>query len=858
MARTIKATMPSGEVVELEGVPETATEAQIKAKIQGKLGEAPTELGGDWLDTAKLAGSAAVRGIASLGGMAQDVVRNTKLGMLETAEALLGKRKFGETQPLMDKFKHTGEIAAEGTQPINPGQRYASSITEGAAGGLVGGVGGLVRSALIGAAGGLGAEAAGTATSQNPLARIAAALLVGGATGIATGAKTSRADIARETLRDAKEADLDQAVATMRGQQQAFAERGVENSGINLSQAMPQSSNVDAMVEKLANSRHGTHTTAQLRAQPSQTSALVEGELAGLPGTQRPWQDLANRAQEASTKLIRLEKDEASARWGRTFDAKLGEMKARAAELQRVAKEQLNSARGAYNSALADDAGVNAERWQAHKQAVDKLQKDYEEALAAVKQQKAAHEAALAEPPPIPTGIGSKQGILLDDRGRGQAVSNALAGYEARKAQLTGKGVVVGEDGKPLAQAPKFPEPASPTLPPKPELAKTAEGAGRGLAAAQRGMQLANGQMAATKGVPAERVEAVIADLLQKAEAAGPKTTKARVLRQLAQGLRGSDGEVITDGVTLNEVLKNAAGMAKPSTLASRGLDAAASGYLQKQVLGARDKFGEALKPFKEANSAFRGYTEAVVEPLKKSVIGDIAGRAGAQPDRQAVVGHLTKVFEQGTTPGGARSEILTLQKNLQRTDPEAYTDAAKSWLAEKITKAAAPTDNRFPEDFSRKLIQAFGSETATVTEKSKGLQDVLVGMARAQGQPDDAFLGLPKLMQYIASSARRPKGFQGASSVDFDRIAGSPTANALARGSVFNPFRPALIAMDNLLRGDAYQFVDKLITSPEGVEVLRTLAKSSPHDKKTQAALATFAATITTGTPKPNQPPAE
>jgi len=687
MARTIKATMPSGEVVELEGVPETATEAQIKAKIQGKLGEAPTELGGDWLDTAKLAGSAAVRGIASQGGMAQDAVRNTKLGMLETAEALLGKRKFGETQPLMGKFKHTGEIAAEGTQPINPGQRYASSMLEGATGGLVGGVGGLGRSALIGAAGGLGAEAAGTATSQNPLARILGALLAGGATGIATGAKTSRADIARETLRDAKEADLDQAVATMRGQRQAFADRGVENAGINLSQAMPQSSNVDAMVEKLANSRHGTHTTAQLRAQPSQTSALVEGELVGLPGTQRPWQDLANRAQEASTKLIQREKAEAGDRWASTY----------------------------------------------------------------------TREAA----------------------------------------------------GQPTQ-------------------------------------------------VPADVVERVAADLIWKAEEAGFRTTKAMGLKQLAARLYDPSGNPITDGQTLNEILKDAAGKAKPTSIGSRGLDVAASKYLQRQIAETRDAFGAAFEPFKKANAAFKGYTEGVVEPLKKSVIGDIAGRAGAQPDRQAVVGHLTKVFEQGTTPGGARSEILTLQKNLQRTDPEAYTDAAKSWLAEKITKAAAPTDNRFPEDFSRKLVQAFGSETATVTKKSKGLQDVLVGMARAQGQPDDAFLGLPKLMQYIASSARRPKGFQGASSVDFDRIAGSPTANALARGSVFNPFRPALVAMDNLLRGDAYQFVDKLITSPEGVEVLRTLAKSSPQGKKTQAALATFAATITTGTPKPNQPPAE
>ena len=56
----------------------------------------------------------------------------------------------------------------------------------------------------------------------------------------------------------------------------------------------------------------------------------------------------------------------------------------------------------------------------------------------------------------------------------------------------------------------------------------------------------------------------------------------------------------------------------------------------------------------------------------------------------------------------------------------------------------------------------------------------------------------------------------------------------------------------DNLLRGDAYQFIDKLITTPEGVEVLRALAKSSPHSRKAQTALATFAATLATGAPKP------
>ena len=687
MARTVKATLPTGEVVELAGVPETATEAQIREKVQAKLGVTPTELSTGWLDTAKVLGSAAGRGVAALGGMVQDVGRNLLTGIREGGEVLTGQRKVSDMQPLADKFKHTSEVAAMGTQPITSGQRYGASAVEGATGAMVGGVGGVAKSAMLGAAGGLGAEAAGAATSQNPLARIAGALLGSGLAGAATAAKTTRADLAREALRDAKDTDLDHAVATMRGQRQAFADRGLENAGLNLSQAMPESSNVDAMAEKLANSRHGMQTTAQLRAQPKQTSALVEGELLQLPGTQRPWQDLANRAQEAATKLIGREKAEAGDRWSSTYTR---------------------------------------------------------ESLGAPKQ------------------------------------------------------------------------------------------------------------------VPPDVVEAAAAKLLMNADEAGFRTTKAMGLRQLASRLYDPQGNPITDGQTLNEILKDAAGRAKPVSIGTRGLDASASKYLQAQIAETRDAFGAAFEPFKKANAAFRGYTEGVVEPLKKSVVGDIAGRAGAQPDKQAVVGHLTKVFEQGTVPGSARSEILTLQKQLQRTDPEAYTDAAKTWLSKKITDAAAPVDNRFPEDFAKKLVQAFGSETATVTEKSKGLQDVLVGMARASGQPDDTFLGLPKLMQYIAASSRRPSGFSGASAADFDRIAGSTTANTLARGSVFNPFRPALVMMDNLLRGDAYQFVDRLITTPEGVEVLRTLAKSQPHSRKAQTALASFAATLATGTPKPKEGLAE
>ena len=156
MARTVKATMPSGEVVELEGVPETATEAQIRAKVQAKLGEAPTELSTSWLDTAKVLGSAAGRGVATLGAMVQDVGRNWLIGIREGGEVLTGQRKVSDMQPLTDKFKHVGEVAGMGTQPITTGQRYGASVTEGAAGGLLGGVVGWSNPASLAQQAGLG------------------------------------------------------------------------------------------------------------------------------------------------------------------------------------------------------------------------------------------------------------------------------------------------------------------------------------------------------------------------------------------------------------------------------------------------------------------------------------------------------------------------------------------------------------------------------------------------------------------------------------------------------------------------------------------------------------------------------
>ena len=843
MAKTITAMMPDGQPVKLEGVPDDVTPDQVTARIQQEYGATPISLsreggGNPILDTAKVYGSGLLRGVTSAGAMAKDVLRNTYEGLTQAVQ--------GKSQPFADKFQNVAENAKLGAQPRTEAEKYVVAALEGAAAGAVGGPATLLRSAAQGAASGLGAEIAGH-VSENPLSRVLGGILGGGAASLAGVPKTSRADLARETLRDAKPEDLDAATKFMR----EVRAQHPATSGINLAQAMPESSNVDAMVGKLANSRYGTHVSAQLRSQPKQVSAAVEGELAGLPGTVRPWQDLANNAQEAATKLIQEAKTTASDTWKTVFERELQKGKLLAGEQLKQAETTYNAAVKKLQLAKLGDLQEFERLKTAHKAQVDAILQEHQQYNAGVLAAKAEHEAKLAQPFPIPTGIGSRHGILLDNVGAGKAILNALATWEARQAQLRGQGTILGLDGVPIPTGKQFQLREAPQLPTEP-LPVTAREAGIApqVQQAKSSLDKALGSARAVTKVPEQSVQAVINRLLTAAEQAGEGTTKSTMLRQLASRMQTEKG-VITDGQQLNEILKDMAGRTKPVNLSTQGLDAGASNYLQMQIAKARETFGSTFTPFRQANDAYKQVQESLVEPLKGSVVGRLAGRKGFDPAVEAASGPLKQVFERGTTPGAARSEILDLEKSLRKTNPEVFQDAALTWLAEKVTAAGKSKDGRFPEAFSERLTQAFGSP-ATETAQSAGLRDILAGVARARGVPETTYQSLPKLMRYVAATAKRPGLVEGASHMDFDQVAGSAVADAGRRGSLINPLRPLFNAWDRITRGDAYSFVDKLITTPEGVEVLRkAAAASSPSDRALAQAMQTFLATSATATPK-------
>ena len=122
-------------------------------------------------------------------------------------------------------------------------------------------------------------------------------------------------------------------------------------------------------------------------------------------------------------------------------------------------------------------------------------------------------------------------------------------------------------------------------------------------------------------------------------------------------------------------------------------------------------------------------------------------------------------VFERGTVPGAKSSEILTLEKAMRQAgQPEVFQDAAKTWLATKVSDAMRSTTNRMPQDVASRLRTAFG-DPRQLDATSKGLEDVLAGLARSQGVSDAAYVkGFKNFMKIVSDASRRPASVRGTS----------------------------------------------------------------------------------------------
>ena len=246
------------------------------------------------------------------------------------------------------------------------------------------------------------------------------------------------------------------------------------------------------------------------------------------------------------------------------------------------------------------------------------------------------------------------------------------------------------------------------------------------------------------------------------------------------------------------------------------------------------------------ANEAFSTHLSQIVDPMKKSVIGRISGRKGAQDGAEAATSKLFTVFDQGTLPGTSSSEILTLERAYRQAgDPEGFQDAVKSWMVARLDKALKSPDNREPTNIAETLRGLFGNPRMA-DSASKGMEDMLVGLARSQGIKDeDHYLkGFRQFMEYVSDVARRPSSVSGLSAAGMRDVAGQGALNRLGRFSIMTPVRQPILAWSTFLENDALKAMDELLTSSSGIDTLIKLGKAQPYSQSALTAMATFLGT--------------
>lgn len=257
-----------------------------------------------------------------------------------------------------------------------------------------------------------------------------------------------------------------------------------------------------------------------------------------------------------------------------------------------------------------------------------------------------------------------------------------------------------------------------------------------------------------------------------------------------------------------------------------------------KGLAGAvNEKLKELSPEVAAAEAKYAAITESRVNPLKRGPVGEIAGVQGSVADRAAPVSRMETFFNQGTNPQATgKSPILTLAKELNSVNPQAFPDAAKTVLSNKLAKidfANAPNP-------AAELNRAFFADPA----KRQALRDTVAGIADSFGlDRAEVVRGLDNLGRISRAAANRPQSMGGLSDIEILRQGGQATSANLLRVFGFLPFERASRAIEAFyFRRSAADF-DRLLTTPEGAAILAKIGKMSPQDPKTIALLASFGA---------------
>jgi len=269
--------------------------------------------------------------------------------------------------------------------------------------------------------------------------------------------------------------------------------------------------------------------------------------------------------------------------------------------------------------------------------------------------------------------------------------------------------------------------------------------------------------------------------------------------------------------------------------------DALTRGQLGELAGRLTDRLRSASPEISEGMAKYSQISRDVVDPLKQGQIGTLAGRTGYDAAKQTPVSRMNALFAAGRDPAAKHSPLLETARTLNKQDPTAFADAAKTYYSGKIAEAfdagIGAGGKATNKDAGAKIYSSLFADS----KQYAGMRDVVTATAEAAGRkPAEALRGLENFAKIVRATRSQPDNIGGMSRQQIIEMAEKHYGANAIRIFGFLPFERMARNMESATMTKTFRELDKLITTPEGVDILIKLSQTPVMDKRALALTAT------------------
>jgi len=297
-----------------------------------------------------------------------------------------------------------------------------------------------------------------------------------------------------------------------------------------------------------------------------------------------------------------------------------------------------------------------------------------------------------------------------------------------------------------------------------------------------------------------------------------------------------SQPEYITSGLNLKQSIDDALdsfGQRMLNTQSSSANDLRSAQGIREQLNNIFEKHAPELV---NANRAYENVITSKVNPMREGDLGVIAGRTGAR-DGIPATQRLYSILNRGTDTNAPQSAIMTVGTAMNKTDPQAFASAVKSNLRDRLANAERLNAGAIDSDFAKN----FYSDIYGSSAKKKGMKEQLVLLAQGQGLPENSiYPGFDNIMETLGRAGKNSSGVSGVTSQSLSSQAGSNTI-----GNILRLFGRSAIGKEanNVFSARAYASLDRMLTHPDGVQLLKDLANKDLTSRYSQNLITSYLA---------------